>query len=134
MSTTLSAAVARLQAIAGSVAGIKEAPTNPPEHSNQFPFAISYLFEGEFDYMMDWGRGLHTVVTEVHFNRQSLPQAVALANTFFETYIDLLMADPTLAGTVEVLTFSRYEFGQLEYNGTQTIGWLFKHQLKLLRG
>lgn len=127
-------AVAQLQDWAGSMPGIKEAPDEPPETANQFPFAISYAREGEFGLQSKgWGIGLHDLVTEIHFSRQSLPAAVKQAMPYLETWLDFFIADPKVGGFVDTVETIEYEFGQLEYGNTQTLGWVFTTRAKLIR-
>lgn len=132
---SLAAAIAQVQTYVSALPGIKSAPTDPPESANQFPFSVTYAVRGSFNFeSAGWGIGLHQIVTEVHLARQSLPQAVAQALPYFESFVDVLIANPTLNDTVTTLNLVEYQFGRLEYGGVETIGWVFTLSVKLLRG
>lgn len=134
MAVTIADAVAQLQTLARGMAGIVEAPEFVPESANQFPFAISYANSGSVSFpSKGWAIGQHELVTELHFSRISLPAAIEQSLPYFETFIDLIIADPKLNGTIDTVTGVSYEFGQLEYNGTKTLGWLFRIGCKLMR-
>lgn len=134
MGQSVTEAIAQIQTWVGGLTGIVEAPESPPESANQYPFAVTYADTGTFTLnTKGWGTGLHTITTEIHFNRQSLPAAIAKALPYLEQYLDLIIADPRMNGTVDTTLEINYEFGQLEYAGTKTIGWLFHVRVKILR-
>jgi len=134
MAVVFADAIAQIQSMVKSLALIKEAPSEPPESANQFPFTIAYPGRGTFQFeTYGWGTGLNEIVLEVHFARTNLPKAIRQAIPFHEQFLDLLIADPTLSGTVTTVNQVDYEFGQLEYASVQTIGWLYTLRLKQLR-
>lgn len=129
---SLSTVIAAIQTKAGGLSGIKEAPTNPPESANVYPFAVSYAKSGtETPQSSGWAIGLHTIICEIHIARQVLPKDIALALPFYELFRSAILSDPTIAGTVATVNALRYEFGRLEYGNKQTIGYRFEIDVKL---
>ena len=128
---SLVTAVARVQVLAGQLAGIKQAPTSPPEQTSMFPFAVSYARTGTETPQSDgWSVSLHTLVCELHCQRTVLGLAVAQALPMYEAFAVAVLADPKLAGTVQTVNQLRYTFGQLEYGGVQTIGFRIEIDVK----
>jgi hypothetical protein len=128
---SLVTAIARVQVLAGQITGIKQAPTSPPEQAAMFPFTVTYARTGtETPQSAGWSVSLHTLVCELHCQRTILPLAVAQALPLYEALAVKLLADPTLAGTVQAINQLRYTFGQLEYGGVQTIGYRVEIDIK----
>jgi hypothetical protein len=126
-------AIARVQAIALGLSGMKEAPDYPPESVNQFPFAVTYYRTGEITMEAGWMKAVYTLFCELHFARQVLPLAVAKAMPYHNTMLAALQADPTLNGTVStVVSPVLTTFGVLEYGGPENIhiGWRFTITVK----
>jgi len=136
---SLPGAIARLQTLALTISGIKDAPSTPPESINVFPFVVAYPARGE--YITEGSgttRGLHTIHTEIHYARTLLGAAVTSATSMIETYSDTILADLTLNGTVDTIVLGPdnrlpYEFGRLEWGGIETIGIRFIITVKIRR-
>ena len=129
---SLVSAITAVQAVAAGIAGIKQAPTNPPEQSAMFPFAVSYARTGtETPQSSGWSVALHTLVCELHCQRTVLPLAVAQALPLYELFAAAILADPTLGGAVQTTNAMRYTFGELEYGGVKTIGYRVELDVKL---
>jgi len=119
-------AIARLQSHAGALAGMKEAPIDPPESANQFPFAVSYM--RSFSWKIESAGFSHAfvmLITEIHVARNVLPLDVQLALPFFEPFLRKLLADQTLGGTVDNIGGATGGFGSMEYAGHPTLGYQF---------
>jgi hypothetical protein len=128
---SLVTAITRVQAIAGGLAGIRQAPTNPPESSAMFPFAVSYAKSGtETPQSAGWSVSLHTLVCEIHCQRSNLPLSVAQALPLYELFAAAVLADPTLAGTVQTTNQLRYTFGGMKYADVPTIGYQIEIDVK----
>lgn len=128
----LEAIIANLQAKAAALSGIVEAPAEPPEQPNQFPFAITYLRNGRLEFItLDMDIFIHTVVTEIHIARQLLPAAIKLAIPYGNTFPLAVRADPRLGGTVSTILEMRYQFGELNYGKVKTIGYAFELDFKV---
>lgn len=134
MAKTVTDAIAQLQTMARGMTGIKEAPEAATEAASQYPFVISYPDQGDFQFQTKgWGVGIHRLITEFHFSRQSLPAAITKSLPYFEIFVDLLLADVSLNNTVESVNSVNYRFGQLEYSGVKTLGWIFTLTVKIPR-
>ena len=108
---SIETAIANLQTKALSLSGMKSAPSAPPEANVSFPFAVSYERTGTFiSHASGFGDELVTIFTEIHVSRIMLQTAVAQAMAFRDPFIKLLMADPTLAGTVSTINDIRWTF------------------------
>jgi len=124
-------AIARLQSHAISLSGVKEAPIDPPESANQFPFAISYVRSGSWHVeSAGLSHAFVVLVTEIHVARNILPLDIQAALPFFEPFLRKLLADQELNGTVNNIGNVDFSFGAMQY-GEQgdipitTIGWQF---------
>jgi len=119
-------AVARLQVHAGSLSGMKESPTDPPESANQYPFAVTYVRGGSWHVeSAGFSHALVTFITEIHVNRQNLPTDVARVVGFFEGFMQKLLGDQTLNGNIDTISTVDFEFGSMVYSGVETLGWRF---------
>ena len=128
---TLVTAIAAVQTVAATLSGIKQAPTNPPESSAMFPFAVTYASSwNETPQSSNWSVSLHTLVCEIHCQRSDLSRSVAQALPLYEAFAAAILADVTLAGTVQALNALRYTFGAMEYGGVQTIGYRVEIDIK----
>jgi len=129
---TLAAAIAKVQAHAIALTGMGEAPTNPTEAQSVYPFAITYDRRGELlQESAGWALDLCTVVTELHFANQNLSLVITKAMGFREPFLQRLINDPTLGGTVALIRGLRYEFGKLGDDELADIGYKFELDLKL---
>jgi hypothetical protein len=129
---SLVTAIAAVQTAAGTITGIKQAPTNPPEQSSMFPFAVCYARTGtETPQSKGWSISLHTLVCELHCQRTVLPLAVAQALPLYEALAAKILTDPTIGGTCQATNQLRYSFGQMEYGGVQTIGFRVEIDVKV---
>lgn len=127
-------AIAALQDIVGGISGIKAATDQPPEAINQYPFALAYPSVGKEVRISDFRKGIHTIVCEIHFSRQNLPKAIALATPYLDTFMNAVFSNPTLSGTVSTIQEEiRYEFGFLPWGGVAdvNIGWRFEVDVKI---
>ena len=135
MAVSIQDAIQQIQLVVRQLPGIKEAPDDPPEAAMQFPFAVTFISQGEFtEQYGGWGIGIHVFATEIHFSRSHLPLAIRMALPLFELFVDGITADETLKGTVTMVQGIDYRFGFLEYNTVPTIGWVFRVTAKLVRG
>lgn len=124
-------AVIQAHAIA---AGSAEAPTQATEANFGFPFSIVYPDEGVIIGEAGLGmRNLDTLIFDFHVARQLLPADIAVAIAFFEKFNPLIIADPTLGGTVETMITDgnfRWKFGVLKYASVETIGYRYWFPIK----
>ena len=97
-----------------------------------FPFAVTYARTGtQTAQSAGWSVALHTLVCEIHCQRSVLDLAFAQALPLYEAFAAALLADPTLAGSVQTLNQLRYTFGSMEYGGTGTLGYRVEIDCKI---
>lgn len=120
----------QLQTIAGTMSGIRYAPTgkaNPPDGVNVFPAVVSYpsAFAPERSFSRNVFK--YTIVTELHFERnKTLPLVVYEAAPYAEMFFDLIVRQyPTLNDTVSHVILASATFGNMEWGAMETIGWRF---------
>ena len=118
------------------MAGIRAAPDYAPDKLTVFPFALAYAKMGVFEVApIGYGKGLHTVVVEVHVARKDLPRDIQAAMAFSDAIPLALLADTTLGGVVSTFGRVRYEFGPMAWGGMETLGFrFFIEEIKLQTG
>ncbi len=131
---TLEAAIANLQSKALALSGMKAAPTDPPEASSVYPFAVSYENTGSLELeSFGFANDRAVIFTEFHVSRQMLPLAIKTALSLRDPFLKAIMADPTLGGAVStVVSPVLRAFGRLEWADTPTIGYRFMTTVKIL--
>lgn len=118
--------------ITGVMSGIQDAPQDAIESVDQYPFAISYLEEGEIEFMSaGWARIFPTIITEFHLSSNILAEAVQSAMTYFHLFVQALIADPTLGDNISTIVSASFLFGRLEWGGDKNIGLRFRLHVKL---
>jgi len=131
---TISAAIANIQNKVATLPGIKAAPSEPPEGMGQFPFAVTYPKNGSFRLeSAGFGTYLHTLICEIHVARVILPRAISQTIPYIESFIQIVLSDPQLGGTVTSANVIRYEFGRLVWAGEEHIGVRFEVDVKILQ-
>ena len=118
-------------------AGAKQAPVDPPEGNAGFPFSVCYI--GSSTILVEAQSQRRDIVVlnlDFHIARAHLPMDVQAALSFYESFPDLLVNDPLLAGTSSGITFGReagigVAFGGMEYAGIETIGFRFTIPVKI---
>lgn len=135
MTYSVEGAIEYIQALWLAIPGVEAAPDNPVEASAAMPFAITYEQDGEFvEQSHGFAYDLATLVSEVHVARQLLPLSIATAYSLRTPFLQALMDDPTLGGTVETTRGIRRRFGGMTYgdDDNQTIGYRFEIEIKLI--
>lgn len=140
---SVEAALLNLQAKWLSISGVNSAPDYPPEATGAFPFAVSYERSGRLvGRSYQFGDELVVLHTELHVARAMLPRAIETIMPYRDQFLDLLIADPTLGGTVSTIngevtwTFGRLGWGQesrSQYDQPNTIGYRFEIPVKVQR-
>lgn len=129
---TIEAAITKLQTHALALTGMKDAPDQPPETINVFPFSIAYERTAE---TLQRGYGfaddIVTLWVEFHVARQLLQGGVQTAMALRDPFLKKLIGDPTLGGSVSTITAIRRTFGWLKWGGTDTIGYRFEIDVKI---
>jgi hypothetical protein len=123
---TLQDAITQVQTIVSGVSGIRAAPNYPPENINDFPFAVAFPGDGEFDIEMgNLSDGIHNIVVELHVARKDLPRDVATAGAYIDSISLALWSKPTLSGRIRWFKKISYKFGPLGWGGADTLGIRF---------
>jgi hypothetical protein len=129
---TIEAAIADLQTKLLALTGMKDAPSTPPEAAGAFPFAVTYERMGTLaSHSALWAHELVTLVSEVHVARGNLGTAVTQAMTFRDPFIKAIIADPTFSNSAELRDI-RWNFGALEWNKVETLGYRFEIDIKVM--
>jgi hypothetical protein len=107
----------------------------PPEASSDYPFAVAFVRSGKVVVRpVGVKRGLDTLVLQIHQARTGALDAEIKQLMFYSDDIPMLILnDPNLGGSVDVVNEIRYTFGLLDWGGQQkTIGWEFEIDVKRL--
>lgn len=126
-------AIAKLQAHALALTGMKSAPTTPTNADNViYPFAITFDKRGSLlQESAGYGFNLCTLVTEIHVANGIMGLVIPLAMSFSEPFMQKLINDPKLGGTVDTTNDIRYTFGRLGPEDTDDIGYVFEIDVKI---
>lgn len=131
---SLTGAISDLQTKALQIPRIRSAPDKIPESMSVFPFAVCYPRVGRLEGQSHgFGLGFHTLVLEIHVNRQILGLAVQQAQSFIEPVFEKIISDPRLNNQISTVTEMRYTFGRLEWAGVETVGIRFEVDVKILQ-
>lgn len=135
MAKTLDDAVKQLQIIAGALPSVKKASVYAREHELIDPFVVSYPEEGNVDSEQTPAtKGLHTIITEIHFRTTSLELVLPVAIPIIEAFAKAALVDPKLAATVDTIVGPiTYKFGWLTWGGKREdhIGPQFRTTVKI---
>lgn len=105
------------------MAGIVDAPVNPPEGVQDFPVAICYYVEGNPSVRPEiW---VHTFHADVHLGRGSLPDDEAAARPYILLGLAKIYANLTMDGTCLMCEPKKVQYGRLGYGETETFGVRF---------
>lgn len=122
-------AIKEIQDIVGAVSGIQQAPDDPPEQINIFPFSVCYAYEGEYIWHHKASmRGNHNIRLEIHLARKDLPFDVKAAMAYCQNIPLALFnaakfeVDLTAVKNIQSIA---YRFEPLGWGGTATIGFRF---------
>lgn len=129
-------AVAKVQALAGALDGMRAAPEEPPEQMSVFPFAVSYISGVEISKHPGWFAYLFTIRTEIHIARKDLPRDVRKINPYATSFPAAIWADVQLSDsdgiTVETVNTLTGSLVASEWGGVETLAWQFDTQVKVI--
>jgi len=129
MTNTLQSAIEAIQDKILTIAGVKNAPDSPPGSTGgSYPFVLTVSAGGVWEFGVAGEKlGLHNIRVEMHFPLTMLSWTVEKLMAYSDSVPNVLMADPTLNGTVSTYGRIRYDFGplggDLGYMGIKTIGF-----------
>lgn len=125
---SLQAAIYEIQAEMRKVSGVKNAPNEPPESTDNFPFVATFPGTGEITAVAHGDKkGLHNVNIELHVTRKDLPIDMRKAIPFVELIADAILKARQAATFTEFDTFSgiSYEFAAMAWGNVETLGYRF---------
>jgi len=99
----------------------------------EFPFWMNCLRSGDFrGQAAGWGYGIHTIVSELHVMRGSLPDNEAELRKYVRPFYRGLWDDPTIGDTVTTVVAVRYTFRSWQYTkGDVHVGIEFEVDVKV---
>jgi len=125
-------AIAKIQDKWLAITGISNAPDEPPESANVFPFVATFDRSGTLrPRSYGWGQDVVTIYSELHMARTLLTAAISAAYGHKATFLQKLLSDPTLGGTVSTINEVRYTFGYLNWGEVKTVGYRFEIDVKV---
>lgn len=125
---TTQEAMVEIAGVVRAIEGIVAAPDYALDQINAFPYALVYPRVGLFETApIEVQTGLHTIVVEIHIEKQLLPNDIERVIGFIDS-VPLALHTALRDGDFVVLqTWERirYEFGKLDWGGTETMGVRF---------
>lgn len=125
-------ALAEIVAVVSVVSGIRQAPAQPTETANVYPFAITYAMDGELKAgAMGTRKHLVNIAIELLTARKDLARDMATIAPYLDSLCSALLAEVSDSGTQfnhSISTFDTiaYEFlPDVNYAGVQMIGYRF---------
>jgi len=119
MAKDLDSVCKQLQVVAGALDSVEKAGEYAREAETVKVFSVSYPFEGSMGSITSGDyRGLHTIITEIHFTTQTLETVLRGAIPIIEEFMCAVLSDPTLNGTCDTVVGDvNYKFGFLSWGG-----------------
>lgn len=130
-------AVYEIAASMREVSGVKNAPNEPPENTENFPFVAVFPGTGEIEALARGDKkGLHNIDIELHVKRKDLPIDMRVATPFIDKIADQILSDRQNNNYTHINTFGAitYEFAPLAWGATQTLGYRVTVNNVKLRG
>lgn len=137
---TYVAAKTQIMAVVAGISGIKQAPTNPNETQNDFPFAVGYLATGNLGAgAIGTRKSLYNIVIDLLTRRMDLAADLAALDPYIDSIPAALIAEVSDGGDRFSNTISTFDeitmqfIPMVEYAGVQMIGYRFiLNQVKIL--
>lgn len=118
--------------VISSLTGIHQAPVNPNETQNDFPFAVGYLASGNLGAGATGTRkSLYNIVIDLLTRRINLPDDLATLDPFIDSIPLALIQQVSGNGQRFSLTISTFDeitiqfIPAVDYAGVQCIGYRF---------
>ena len=118
--------------VVSGVSGIRQAPVNPTEGANVYPFAMCYVINGRLvNGAIGTRKHLVNVAVELLTARKDLARDMALISPYIDSISSALLAEVSDSGTRFAGTVSAFESIDYEllqdflYAGVQMIGYRF---------
>ncbi len=114
----------------GGMTGIVRAYADPPESPQEFPCLIAYAGTGTLEAVSGGlGKNLHTVIVEVHHNREIIQDAIDAAKVWPDRVLQTLYTAQK-SSTLVVVYPVTYESTALQYNAEWHYGVRFRITVK----
>lgn len=131
MAQNIETSIAALQAHALAI-GLAAAPNTPPENAAVFPFSAAYEDSGELiQQSYKWGYDKAVIAVEFHIAHRVLNINVTQAYALRDAFMRRLISDPRLGGGCETTNRISRQFGRMEYNGVETVGYRWLIEVKI---
>lgn len=132
MTQPIKDALAAIVTVVSGVSGIAQAPTNPNETQNAFPFAVTYYTRGSLAAVpVGTKKDLFDVAIDVLTKKIFLPNDLATLIPFLDTVSAALIAEVSDTGDQfggKITTFDSVQISfipLLDYAGVPMIGYRF---------
>lgn len=121
-----------IAARAGALAGMRGAPSKPPDSIAAFPFAVTYLHHGDYGPNDATSKtGLLTWFCDIHLGRlPDVGRVLATYEHYVEDFSNALFKDLTLGSACDRINSVRVSLIPLAYNGIETFCYRFEIGLK----
>jgi hypothetical protein len=124
---SLDTVIDNLRTHMANLTGLARVYTDPPDSMQEFPCAIVNAARGSYELNAAGGRAFHTVVVDIHHNRQILPQAVDEA----KVWPDRVYAELAAATDLYINGPITYRAGGMQYNNETHYGVRFEVPCKV---
>ena len=118
--------------VVSAVSGIRQAPTNPTDNPSAYPFAVSYVMDGQLvNGAMGTRKHLVNIAIELLTARKDLARDMALISPYIDSISSALLAEVSDSGDRFGSTISAFEginyelLPEVNYAGVQMIGYRF---------
>lgn len=132
MANEFASAKAQIATVIANVSGIAQAPTNPGETMNIFPFAAIYLADGILSVgPIGTRKSLYNIVIDILTNRIDLAHDLEILNPFIDSIPLALLAEVSdggdkFSGTISTFRELRMSYISVtDYAGVQMVGYRF---------
>ena len=126
MTEKIELALTAVATIVRSVTTLKQVPVDPPETISVDTFAVVYAQSGSIDNgVVGLKKSLHSISVDCLTKRTDLARDLARVKPLIDLIPSALLANPTLAGTVQTFGSISYEVVQVEYGAVPMIGYKF---------
>jgi hypothetical protein len=118
--------------VVSAVSGIRQAPTNPTETANVYPFVMCYVINGRLiNGAIGTRKHLVNIAVELLTARKDLARDMALVSPYIDSISAAIIAEVSdngtrFAGTISAIEGIDYELLQnFNYAGVEMIGYRF---------
>lgn len=129
---SVNTALAAIVDVVAAVSGIRQAPLHPTETANVYPFAISYVINGEAKSgAMGTRKHLANIAVELLTARKDMARDFALISPFIDSVCAALYAEISDNGSLfnnTISTFEKVTYDYIDgkdYAGVTVMGYLF---------